>query len=149
VIYYCYVIASNFNLCSFIKYFMLLIHPCNCEGLARTTKTRHLLVVRYHKRRQTLRLMLSWIFQMLLLMKLTMMDRTQKVLNLCLVHFLCYSFKSYCAPIISAFYNALLHLFCCVASRAPSWTHVRTNSFLHRNRRNQSIDEVCAELLIH
>ncbi|KAK1601876.1 hypothetical protein QYE76_016459 [Lolium multiflorum] len=27
------------------------------------------------------------------------------------------------------------------ASRAPSWTHVRTNSFLHRNRRNQSIDE--------
>ncbi|KAM0840805.1 hypothetical protein ACQ4PT_059408 [Festuca glaucescens] len=28
------------------------------------------------------------------------------------------------------------------ASRAPSWTHARTNSFLHRNRRNQSIDEV-------
>ncbi|KAM0840806.1 hypothetical protein ACQ4PT_059408 [Festuca glaucescens] len=27
------------------------------------------------------------------------------------------------------------------ASRAPSWTHARTNSFLHRNRRNQSIDE--------
>ncbi|XP_062219305.1 uncharacterized protein LOC133919077 [Phragmites australis] len=27
------------------------------------------------------------------------------------------------------------------ASRAPSWTHVRSNLFLHRNRRTQSIDE--------
>uniref|UniRef100_A0ACD5ZEQ0 Uncharacterized protein n=1 Tax=Avena sativa TaxID=4498 RepID=A0ACD5ZEQ0_AVESA len=27
------------------------------------------------------------------------------------------------------------------ASKAPSWTHVRTNSFLHRNRRYQSVDE--------
>ncbi|KAL6634553.1 hypothetical protein ACP70R_027224 [Stipagrostis hirtigluma subsp. patula] len=27
------------------------------------------------------------------------------------------------------------------ACRAPSWTHVRTNVFLHRNRRTQSIDE--------
>uniref|UniRef100_A0ACD5YTL0 Uncharacterized protein n=1 Tax=Avena sativa TaxID=4498 RepID=A0ACD5YTL0_AVESA len=27
------------------------------------------------------------------------------------------------------------------ASKAPSWTHVRTNSYLHRNRRNQSVDE--------
>ncbi|KQJ99871.1 uncharacterized protein LOC100838109 [Brachypodium distachyon] len=27
------------------------------------------------------------------------------------------------------------------ASRAPSWTAVKTNSFLHRNRRTQSIDE--------
>uniref|UniRef100_A0ACD5TWX9 Uncharacterized protein n=1 Tax=Avena sativa TaxID=4498 RepID=A0ACD5TWX9_AVESA len=28
------------------------------------------------------------------------------------------------------------------ASKAPSWTHARINSFLHRNRRNQSVDEV-------
>jgi hypothetical protein len=55
----------------------------------------------------------------------------------------------HCASIISTFYDALLHLFCCVASKAPSWTHARINSFLHRNRRNQSVDEVCAELLIH
>ncbi|KAM0841963.1 hypothetical protein ACQ4PT_058660 [Festuca glaucescens] len=27
------------------------------------------------------------------------------------------------------------------ASKAPSWTHARVNSFLHRNRRNQSVDE--------
>uniref|UniRef100_A0ACD5W5U5 Uncharacterized protein n=1 Tax=Avena sativa TaxID=4498 RepID=A0ACD5W5U5_AVESA len=27
------------------------------------------------------------------------------------------------------------------ASKAPSWTHARINSFLHRNRRNQSVDE--------
>ncbi|KAL5208403.1 hypothetical protein ABZP36_032838 [Zizania latifolia] len=27
------------------------------------------------------------------------------------------------------------------ASRTPSWTHVRSNLFLHRNRRTQSIDE--------
>jgi hypothetical protein len=30
----------------------------------------------------------------------------------------------------------------CVACRAPSWTHVKLNLFLHRNRRTQSIDEV-------
>ncbi|KAF6998202.1 hypothetical protein CFC21_014340 [Triticum aestivum] len=27
------------------------------------------------------------------------------------------------------------------ASRAPSWTNLRSNTYLHRNRRNQSIDE--------
>ncbi|XP_044971195.1 uncharacterized protein LOC123431465 isoform X1 [Hordeum vulgare subsp. vulgare] len=27
------------------------------------------------------------------------------------------------------------------ASRAPSWTNLRSNAYLHRNRRNQSIDE--------
>jgi hypothetical protein len=84
---------AYFNSCFYIRFFMLLIHSFNCEGLARATKTRHLLIVRYHKRRQTLRSMLSWIFQTLLLMKLTMVDRTQKVLNFCmscsfsLVHF--------------------------------------------------------------
>jgi hypothetical protein len=51
------------------------------DGLARTTMTRHLVIVRYHKRRQMLRLMLSWIFLMLLLMKLTTMDQTQKLLK--------------------------------------------------------------------
>jgi hypothetical protein len=47
-------------------------------------ETRRSLTVLFHKRNQTLRLMQNSIFQMLQLMKQTMVDLTPKVLNPCM-----------------------------------------------------------------
>jgi len=59
-------------------------HPLFCfyyEGLVRTMKTRHLLTVLFHKKRQMLRSMQNSTFRMLRLMKQMMTDPTPKVLK--------------------------------------------------------------------
>lgn len=33
-----------------------------------------------------------------------------------------------------------------VASQPASWTHIKSNLFLHRSRKTQTIDEVCSDL---
>ena len=135
---------------------MLYTSDLSYQGLARTMETRCLPTVLFHRRRRTLRSMQNLNFQMLQLMKQTMMDLTRKVSNFCML-FIFYS-------TLSVHYNVKKFLFvfralpdlillcpfasCCyVASKTPSWTHVRSNLFLHRNRRTQSIDEVCTKHL--
>ena len=71
--------------CSSVDYFIHLIDtPFFCfyyEGLVRTMKTRHLLTVLFHKKRQMLRSMQNSTFRMLRLMKQMMTDPTPKVLK--------------------------------------------------------------------
>lgn len=125
------------------------------KGFARITRIKSLLTAQFRKRSPMLILMLSWKYQMHLERKMSVIYArlllskcgiSQEVVNYhtrigAVAFFLSLSWEL--EVCLSTFCSRLVtKQSCLTVSEQSPWTLIKSNLFLHRRRKNQSIDEV-------